>query len=176
MRDLDERSGWLFQIVPVPGESFGHYLGRFRRANSLSRVGLAAFMAIDVRIVRGWEMPSYGQPMSLPQLTQVSDLLGLSVAELMAMLPGERRQLHLATRLCPACYADTPIHQRDWQRAELTQCECHQQPFLTACPGCGMTLRLPTLWEYGCCERCWLPFSEMASPALAVELPEPGAT
>jgi hypothetical protein len=163
MSDPEDRSGWLFQIAPVPGESFGHYLGRFRRANELSRVGVAAFLAIDVRIVRGWEMPSCGQPVSLAQLTQVSDLLGLSVSELMAMLPEARRQLHLATRLCPACYADTPIHQRDWQRAELTQCECHHQPFLTACPECGTPFRLPALWENGCCEQCWLPFQAMCS-------------
>jgi len=28
---------WLFQVEPYPEESFGHFLGRFRRANLLSR-------------------------------------------------------------------------------------------------------------------------------------------
>lgn len=161
MNEWDEQSGWLFQLAPVSGESFGHYLGRFRRANCLSRVGLAAFMAIEIQIVRGWEMPSYGQPLSPTQLARISGLLGLSVVELLAMLPTERSNLQFATRLCPACYTRRPIHQRDWQCAELTQCECHHQPFLTACPECGTGFRLPALWENGCCERCWLPFEAM---------------
>ncbi|MBD2020631.1 hypothetical protein H6F43_10595 [Leptolyngbya sp. FACHB-36] len=51
MSESPEGEGWIFQIAPVLGESFGHYLGRFRRANCLSRVGLAEWMTTDVRIV-----------------------------------------------------------------------------------------------------------------------------
>lgn len=156
-----EGAGWVFQIAPEPGESFGHYLGRFRRANCLSRSGLAAWMNTDERTVRGWEMPSWGQPPNALQLVNVASLLGLSVPQLVAMLPDERVKTEMATRLCPACYADTPIHQQNWQRAELTQCAAHEQPFLTACSGCGAVFRVPALWENGCCDRCWLPFGVM---------------
>jgi hypothetical protein len=161
MSESPEGEGWIFQIAPVLGESFGHYLGRFRRANCLSRVGLAEWMTTDVRIVRGWEMPSCGQPLSAAQLAKISTLLGLSEAQLVAMLPAERSKTQVATRLCPKCYVHTPIHQQDWQRAELTLCASHEQPFLTACSGCSTVFRVPALWENGCCERCWLPFGEM---------------
>jgi hypothetical protein len=161
MSEEAEGAGWVFQIAPEPGESFGHYLGRFRRANCLSRSGLAAWMNTDERTVRGWEMPSWGQPLSAVQLATVAGLLGLSVPQLVAMLPAERTKIHVATRLCSACYAATPIHQQDWQRAELLQCVAHEQPFLTACSGCGAVFRVPALWENGCCERCWLPFGAM---------------
>lgn len=160
--EWEDGGGWLFEIAPVPGESFGHYLGRFRRANCLSRVGLAAFVAVDVRIVRGWEMPSYEQPVNSVQLTRVAPLLGLTVAEVVAMLPEARSQRHLATRLCPTCYSETPVHRNAWQRAGVNQCECHQQPLLAACPGCQVLFRLPALWERGCCDRCLLPFDEMS--------------
>lgn len=33
---------WLFQVEPYEAESFGHFLGRFRRANHLSCSHLAA--------------------------------------------------------------------------------------------------------------------------------------
>ncbi|NJR63145.1 MAG: hypothetical protein HC769_32815 [Cyanobacteria bacterium CRU_2_1] len=163
INERSEPAGWLFQIAPAPGESFGHYLGRFRRANCLSRIGLAEFLATDVRVVRGWEMPSLGQSLSAVELAKVATLLGLSVVELREMLPEERSKPHLATRLCPRCYADRPVHQRDWQRADLAQCQWHAQPLLAACSVCGSGFRLPALWENGCCEQCWLPFREMVT-------------
>lgn len=54
------KDGWMFQIAPVSGESLGHYLGRFRRANCLSQSALAELVLIEARLVRGLEMPSLG--------------------------------------------------------------------------------------------------------------------
>lgn len=161
MSETPVLEGWIFQITPEPGESFGHYLGRFRRANCLSRAGLAELFSITSMVVRGWEMPSLGGSSSAEQLAKISVLMGLSVAQLEVMLPGERSQMHLSTRLCSACYVNLPVHQSCWQRAGVDACDRHHQPFLTACPSCGTGFRLPALWEDGCCERCWLPFSDM---------------
>lgn len=154
-------TGWMFQVPPFPGESFGHYLGRFRRANCLSQSGLAELISIDPRLLRGLEMPSVGQFLSAKQLRTLSNLLRLTEAQMTEMLPQQRSQLHLATRLCPQCYADAPIHQKVWRRSAMMQCDRHHEPFLTACPACYTTFRLPALWENGCCEQCWLPFSQM---------------
>ncbi len=153
--------GWIFQITPMPGESIGHYLGRFRRANCLTQSGLAELVSIEVRLLRGLEMPSMGQPLNAAQVEKLTALLGLSELQLSEMLPQARSQLYLATRLCSKCYGEMPIHQNDWQRAVIAQCARHQHPFLTACPACHTALRRPALWENGCCEQCWLPFQQM---------------
>ena len=161
MIDALNAEGWMFQITPMPGESIGHYLGRFRRANCLTQSGLAELVSIEVRLLRGLEMPSMGQPLNADQLKKLSAVIGLSELQLSEMLPQARSQIHLATRLCPKCYGDAPIHQNAWQRATIGHCERHQEPFLTACPACQTGFRLPALWESGCCEQCWLSFSQM---------------
>lgn len=153
--------GWLFQLAPILGESLGHYLGRFRRANCLSQSALAELVLIEVRVLRGLETPSLGQPLAREQLNRLSSFLRLSETELSAMLPPARSQLHLTTRLCPQCYANKPIHRQEWQRTGVEQCDHHNAPLLTACPACRATFRLPALWENGCCECCWLPFHQM---------------
>ena len=152
---------WIFQIAPLPGESMGHYLGRFRRANSLSQSGLAELVMLEVRLLRGLEMPSLGQPLNASQSKKLCWFLRLSETELFGMMPPERTQLHLATRLCPRCYADRPIHCRGWQQAGVEKCDRHAVRLLSACPACDTAFRIPALWENGCCEQCWLPFQEM---------------
>jgi TniQ len=164
MIDALNTEGWIFQITPMPGESIGHYLGRFRRANCLSQSAFAEILSIEVRLVRGLEMPSLGQPLNADQLRKLLVLLELPDAQLAEMLPQARSHLHLSTRLCPNCYADKPIHQTAWQQAMIEQCEIHQEPFLTVCPACFTGFRLPALWENGSCEQCWLPFSQMNLP------------
>jgi transcriptional regulator with XRE-family HTH domain len=156
-----EGQGWLFQVAPEVGESFDHYLGRFRRANCLSRAGLAELMAIETLTVRGWETPSLDRPPRAENLKKVAELMRVSEAELLVMLPVARSELHLETRLCPLCYDEMPIHQNQWQRATVDQCDRHNHPLLRSCPACGSGFRLPALWESGCCERCWLPFRDM---------------
>jgi hypothetical protein len=162
--DLLNGQGWIFQLPPVPGESLGHYLGRFRRANCLSQSALADLVAINVRLLRGLEMPSLAQSLNTEQLRRLSAFLHLSETQLGEMLPPVRSQLHLTIRLCPKCYADVPVHCRAWQQAGVEQCDCHNAPLLTACPACGTAFRLPALWENGCCSQCWLPFQKMHNP------------
>jgi hypothetical protein len=169
MSSESEGQGWLFQLAPEAGESFDHYLGRFRRANCLSRAGLAELIAIETLTVRGWETPSLDRPPTAEHLKKVAVLMGVSEAEMRAMLSMGRSELHLETRLCPFCYGETPIHQKQWQRANVSQCDpcgiCeaarHDYPLLNGCPACSSGFRLPALWESGSCDRCWLPFREM---------------
>lgn len=37
--------GWVFRVKAYPGESLGHFLGKFRRANDLSHKILADHLA-----------------------------------------------------------------------------------------------------------------------------------
>lgn len=161
MSDPSNSEGWIFRVAPMFGESFGHYLGRFRRANCLSQGGLAELVSIEARLIRGLETPSMGQPLNTAQVKRLIALLELSETQLTEMLPPVRSQLHLTTRLCPQCYADAPIHRQEWQRAGVEQCDRHHVPLLAACPACRTVFRLPALWENGSCEQCWLPFAQM---------------
>jgi transcriptional regulator with XRE-family HTH domain len=79
--------GWMFQITAIPGESLGHYLGRFRRANCLSQSGLAELVLIDVQLLRGLEKPSFGQLLSANQLKRLCSFLGLTETQFLEMMP-----------------------------------------------------------------------------------------
>lgn len=152
---------WIFQIQAYPGESFGHFLGRFRRANELSRAGLAELLSVPAAIVQAWETPSRRSPPSETQLATLSALSGVSLTYLKQLLPPDTHSIHLSTRLCPSCYGEAPFHHQRWQQAGSDRCKTHSTLLLTACPACQSSFRLPALWEDGCCERCWLPFSQM---------------
>ncbi|MCP6759986.1 MAG: TniQ family protein [Fischerella sp. CENA71] len=165
MKQTDAFGEWVFRVEPYDGESFGHYLGRFRRANCLSRHSLAELVGVTGVMIGDWETPSRRRTPTAKQLATLSQLFGITTEQLTQMLPCDPLVLNLRTRLCPACYAQVPIHQKVWQQAGVHVCELHQQPLLTACPACGTDFRLPALWEHGCCEYCWLPFSQM-KPAL----------
>jgi DNA-binding transcriptional regulator YiaG len=49
---------WVFRVEAYRGESLGHFLGRFRRANDLSHKSLADHLGIRVEWVIAWESPS----------------------------------------------------------------------------------------------------------------------
>ncbi len=157
----DDSSLWLFRVMPYDGESFGHYLGRFRRANCLSRQGLGKFVGVTARIVGYWETPSRRNVPTSKELTSLSELFGITVEQVSQMLPTDQEVLNLRTRLCPACYVQVPTHQKAWQEAGIDFCKIHGYPLLTECPACGTDFRIPALWETGFCEYCWLPFKEM---------------
>ena len=52
------RQGWMIELVPGAGESFGHYLNRFRRENCLSHRTLGEVLAVPPKVVSEWEVPS----------------------------------------------------------------------------------------------------------------------
>jgi len=154
-----EGESWVFRVKAELGESLGHYLGRFRRANNLGYKALAEHLGVRVEWVQAWESPSRRRNPTELQLMALSKLVEVEPKQLTKMLPPIR--LHLQTRLCGACYAETPIHRSIWQKVDLKVCERHGLEFLSACPVCGTGFQLPSLWENGQCETCELPFSQM---------------
>lgn len=154
---------WLFQVEPYPDESFGHFLGRFRRANHLSSSHLSALLGQRPYTVFYWESPSRQRQPAPSELACLSQLSGVEAARfnLMRSLPGT--QLHWPTRLCAECYAAAPWHRLSWQIGTQPHCEIHQRQLLAACSRCGSAFPLPSHWQKGECDRCQFPFQEMAA-------------
>ena len=164
-------------------------MGRFRRANQLSRQTLADLLfhrlgdrasSIQSRgggslstlvtakrdrhdriLIAAWETPSRRCQPTEAQLERLAQLMQIDIPQLRQVLFPTNWALSPTTRLCAACYQAEPIHRRSWQRADLANCPIHQAPLLTQCPACRTALRLPSLWAIGRCERCWLPFEQM---------------
>lgn len=154
---------WCFQVEAYPGESFGHFLARFRRANTVTSKGLAAVLGLSPVLVARWEIPSMSQSPAEEHLTALSNLTGVAVQGLRAMLPPGRSQMYLGTRLCGVCYAETGAHLVAWQIEAQPFCERHGLKLLLACPKCGTGFPTPARWELGVCESCLLAFAEMGA-------------
>lgn len=150
---------WVFRVESPPGESLGHFLGRFRRANYLSHKALAEHLGVRVEWVQDWEKPSRRRNPTPLQLIALSKLVEVETKQLALMLPPV--DLHLQTRLCAACYQEVPIHRVEWQQAGTTCCQRHRLDLLSVCPVCGTCFELPALWEKGCCGECGSPFEQM---------------
>lgn len=153
---------WLFQVAPYPDESFSHFLGRFRRANCLSSAHLSAMLGQRSYIVSYWESPSRQRRPGKAQLEQLSQMTGVEIARLQLMWFPPGTLLHWPTRLCPECYAEAPWHRVTWQLVEQPDCERHQRSLVSECPNCHHGFRLPSYWATGACDRCGLPFAQMA--------------
>lgn len=156
-----ESQGWVFRVKAYSGESLGHFLGRFWCANQLSHKAIAEHLGVRVEWVIAWEAPSRRRNPTPLQLIALGKLVDLKPNQLAKMLPSE--PLHLQTRLCAACYAETPVHRVAWQSAKTNQCDRHHLRLLEACPECGTGFRTPAFWSDDCCERCGLSFSQMAT-------------
>ena len=156
-------AGWVLRVEAYPGESFGHFWGRFRRVNELSHRAISAHLSIPLKWVQAWESPSQRRNPTSRQLVALSKLTDVAVNQLATMLPPD--PLHLQTRLCAVCYDETPMHRSRWQRAKTNRCERHQLRLLSSCPMCGTGFRTPALWEDECCEQCGLAFNQMQSDA-----------
>jgi hypothetical protein len=150
---------WLFQVEPHADESFGHFLGRFRRANRLSSAQLSAMLGQRSYVVSYWESPSRQRRPAPVQLQQLSQMSGVAIARFHVMWPPSDTRLHWPTRLCPACYAEAPWHRLTWQLSAQPDCEIHQRrrtrrgetPLLSQCPRCHHAFPLPSHWANGQC-------------------------
>ncbi|MBD3557323.1 helix-turn-helix domain-containing protein [Planktothrix sp. FACHB-1355] len=150
---------WVFRLESPPGESLGHFLARFRRANYLSHKALAEHLGVPVKWVQDWETPSRRRNPTSLQLIALSKLVEVETKQLALMLPP--MDLHLLPRLCAACYRERPIHQALWQQTGTTRCQRHGLDLLSVCPVCGTCFELPALWEKGCCRECEKSFEQM---------------
>lgn len=153
---------WLFQVSAYPEESFGHFLGRFRRANQMRSSHLSEILGLKSRTVSYWEAPSRRRIPAPKDLETLSCLTGVDADLLRSMLIPDDT-LHLRTRLCTLCYAEAPFHKVTWQDARISECDRHQCELLSACPRCKSDFQLPSYWADGQCDRCDLPFTEMNS-------------
>lgn len=153
---------WLFQVEPYPDESFGHFLGRFRRANHLSSAHLSAMLGQRSYTVAYWETPSRRRRPSMADLKQLAQWTGVDIPRLQVMWSSPGTALHWPTRLCPQCYAEAPWHCLRWQLANRSACEEHQRPLLSGCPRCQSVFQLPSYWVAGVCDGCLLSFADMA--------------
>ncbi|MEH2289568.1 TniQ family protein [Nostoc sp.] len=154
---------WLFLIKPYEGESLSHFLGRFRRANHLSASGLGSLAGIGAVVAR-WERFHFNPRPSQQELEAIASVVEVDAQRLAQMLPpaGVGMQ-HEPIRLCGACYAEAPCHRIEWQYKSVWKCDRHELKLLAKCPNCEAPLKMPALWEDGCCHRCRRPFAEMAA-------------
>ena len=154
-------SRWVWQLAPGPDESFGHYLSQFRRLNCLSHKTLGAELNVPSQRVAEWEVPSRRRLPDPAQLERLAQLVRVSPTRLQQMFPPARP--HLQTRLCPLCYAETPVHRVTWQQLGVDECDRHQIPLLKACPICRTGFRTPALWNNEPCLGCGQRFEQMES-------------
>lgn len=152
---------WLFQVEPYPDESFGHFLGRFRRVNRLSSTHLSAMLGLRAYVISYWECPSRQRRPSQKYLAQLSQLTGVEVTQFQAMWLSPGTPLYWPTRLCAQCYITDPWHQLTWQIADQPNCQVHQRQLLSECPRCHHPFRLPSCWATGECDRCGFSFAKM---------------
>ena len=138
------------------------FLGRRRRANCLSGSHRSSMLGERSHVVWCWERPSRQLCPKRVQRQQLSQMSGVALARLQQMWSSADTRLHWPTRLCPDCYAHKPWHRLSWQQAEHPQCDRHPLLLLSCCPRCQHSLRLPSQWAIGECDRCQLPFSQMA--------------
>lgn len=152
---------WVFRINACPGESLGHFLGRFRRANALSYKAIALHLGVCEAWVRDWEVPSRRRNPTELQCIALSKLVEVEPKQLALMFPP--KHLHLQTRLCAACYAQVPVHRAVWQTSGKSVCDQHSLSLLLVCPVCKTGFRIPALWDDEHCEHCGLSFTQMRS-------------
>jgi len=154
---------WLFDVEPYEGESLSHFLGRFRQKNYLTASELGRMAGIGAVIGR-WEKFYLNPYPTQAQFEAIGKVLSISPERLWAMLPlkGEEMQCK-PIRLCGACYGESPCHRIEWQYKSVWKCSAHDLKLLSKCSVCEAKFKVPALWEYGCCSRCRMPFSELAA-------------
>ena len=108
--DHAQLTPWVIRVDPYPGESFGHFVARFRRANCLSVGSLASMLGQRPYVISYWETPSRRRRPDRQQLKSLADLMGIEVKSLRSTLLPVQTQVYLRTRLCPLCYSETPSH------------------------------------------------------------------
>jgi hypothetical protein len=161
MMAKDEITPWLLSIELMSGESLSHFLGRVRRRNHLSCSALGHLAGIS-GVVSRWEKFYHNPFPSDVELMALGELIGVDLATLQMMLPtlGDAMMCN-PIRLCGSCYVESPCHRLEWQLKSVGLCHRHQFRLLSSCPKCGEKFKLPSLWEFGRCNRCGLSFEAM---------------
>lgn len=168
MRNTDEVQSWLFPVEPYEEESLSHFLGRFRRLNYLSPSALGDLAGIGGVVAR-WEKFHLNPFPTDKQCQALAEVVAVDSFRLRHMLPPQGIEMKCKPiRLCGACYEEVPCHRMKWQYKSVWKCDHHNLKLISKCPNCGAKFKFPALWEFGCCDRCRLPFPAIAAYQKAI--------
>lgn len=160
--EILEDKPWFFQVKPLDGESFSHFLGRFRRENYLTSSQLGQLTGLGAVISR-WEKFYLNPFPTRQELEALAAIVGVDADGLIQMLPPKGVGMKLRPiRLCSACYQESPCHRMEWQFKDKLKCDRHQLRLLTKCTNCETPFPIPANWMQGECPHCFLPFATMA--------------
>jgi hypothetical protein len=84
---------WVFRVEPHPEESFGHFMGRFRRANELSHKTIAEHLGIRLQWVQDWDAPSRRRNPTSLQLVALSKLVEVSIEQRICKVVCVKREI-----------------------------------------------------------------------------------
>lgn len=159
--ELYEFEPWINVVMPFPGESISHFLGRFERSNQWSAYQIGRVTELGA-VVSRWKKLYFNPFPTEEELESLAKVVELDVDTLRSMLPLKGVTFRpRPIRLCAACYVEQPYHRIEWQFKSVTACNSHQLRLLEKCPKCRKPLVIPALWEDGACSRCSMPFAEM---------------
>lgn len=160
--ELYDFEPWIDVVVPYPGESISHFLGRFERANQWTAYQIGQVTGIGAVVTR-WKKLYFNPFPDQKELEALAIVVKLEVDRLAEMLPlvGVTMKPR-PIRLCGACYAETPCHRIEWQIKNGIGCDRHRLRLLTKCTNCETLFSIPADWVQGECLHCFLPFVTMA--------------
>lgn len=160
--EILEDKPWFFQVEPLKGESFSHFLGRFRRENYLTSNQLGQLTGLGAVISR-WEKLYLNPFPTQQQLEALASVVSVKADRLTQMLPQKGVTMKpRPIRLCGACYQESPCHRIEWQFKDKMKCDRHQLRLLTKCTNCETPFLIPANWVQGECPHCFLAFATMA--------------
>jgi hypothetical protein len=160
--DRENQQPQRFAVELLEGESLSHFLGRFRRANSLTATALGKITGLGA-VVGRWEKLYLNPFPTRQQLEALADVVMVDVDRLAQMLPPKGVSMKpRPILLCAVCYAENPYHRIEWQFKERRGCDHHQLRLLGKCTNCETPFLIPALWVQGECPHCFLPFATMA--------------
>ena len=176
--DTENQQLQRFAVELLEGESLSHFLGRFRRANSLTTTALGKITGLGA-VVGRWEKLYLNPFPSRQELEALADVVMVDADRLTQMLPP--KDVTMKPRpilLCAVCYAENPYHRIEWQFKERWGCDGrsanrlrhrHQLRLFVKCTNCETPFPIPALWVQGECPHCFLPFGTMAKRQKPVE-------
>jgi hypothetical protein len=160
--DRENQQPQRFAVELLEGESLSHFLGRFRRANSLTITALGKITGLGA-VVGRWEKLYLNPFPSRQELEALADVVMVDADRLAQMLPPKGVTMKpRPILLCAVCYAENPYHRIEWQFKERWGCDRHQLRLLGKCTNCETPFLIPALWVQGECFHCFLPFATMA--------------
>jgi hypothetical protein len=158
----------ILYLQPYEGESISHYLGRWRRQETVSLFSIYS-LSHTLRlgkVLTRWEKFFFNPYPTQAELEKVRKVLELEVDRLLLMFPPKNEPLVKpgVVRFCPTCYIEAPYHRIEWQFQSTAGCEKHRLRLFAKCPGykCEERIPLPALWGSGRCEKCGMPYKTMA--------------